>query len=362
MEEVMQNTTESPMLLAAGFPPPLSATPPTPPNMISQAPTLPRVAAKASPAPSNFPTSNPFATSMGSTPPPATPPRHSTGRVRRFFSWLIVLAVIGGLAAAAFIYGPELMDRATGEEAVDEPEAPMSFPTPVIPLAPIRSATYTVEKQSTLGAVETYTVTTDYETGFSQTIVDRSDAPDLEIVSGLDAASIRRVDEPIWYGLPQGDFPVDSSLGRTRWVRTLDELLPPEVRTFATVTQATESVVGGEPARHLVLTIDPTHLVPPPVASTIAADPAIDPATIPDAATIMPPGFAVTPGADPSAPISFHLWVDNAGLVRKLALPDSLGSETITVTSVSSDAFVPQFPAIEVIHPMTARALYGLGL
>jgi len=347
------------MLLDASFPPPLSASPPTPPNMISQAPSLPRAAAKASPVASHSTTSNPFATSMNSAPPPPSPPRRSTGAVRRTFSWLIVLAVIGGLAAAAFLYGPDLMDRATGDESIDEPEAPMAFPTPVIPLAPIRSATYTVEKRNTLGAVETYTVTTDYETGFSQTTVDRAEAPDLEIITAFDSASIRRVDEPVWYSLPQGEFPIDSSMGRTRWVRTLDELLPPAVRAFATVTRATESVVGNEPTRHLVLTIDPQHLLAAPPVDPNAV---VDPATSPAPATPLPAGLAVTPGTDPLTPITLHVWVDNAGLVRKLELPVALGGDTITVTSVSSEAFVPLFPAIEVIQPLTAGALVGFGL
>lgn len=359
MGTCMTKTAESPMLLDAGFPPPLSPSPPAPPNMISQAPSLPRVAAKASPAPSGGPMSNPFATSMNSAPTPPTPQRHSTGGVRRFFSWLIVLAVIGGLAAAAYIYGPELMERAKGDESLDEPEAPMAFPTPVVPLTPIRTATYTVEKRNSLGVAETYTVTTDFETGVSQTTIDRADMPDLEALTLFDQASIRRVDEPTWYSLGRGDFPVDSSSGRTRWIRTLDELLPPAVREFATVTRATESLVGDVPTRHLVVTIDPQHLT-----AAAPADPnaVVDPAAPLDPAATLPPGFAVVPGTDLLTPISFHLWIDDAGIVRKLELPESLGGDTITVTSVSSEGFVPLFPSADTVQPLTASALLGLGL
>lgn len=345
------------MLLDAGFPPPPFASPPTPPNMISQAPSLPRVAAKASPAPTSTPMSNPFATSMNAAPSPSSPYKQSSGAVRRFFSWLIVLAVIGGLAAAAFIYGPELMERATGDESIDGPPAPMAFPTPVAPLDPIRTATYVVERNGPLGAATTYTVTTDYETGVSQTTIDRGNSPDLEALAIFDEASIRRVDEPVWYSLPRGDFPLETSFGRTRWVRTLDELLPQPIRDVATVTQATESVVGTVPTRHLVITIDPKYFAAPAAAAAPA-----DPSAAGEPAASLPPGLQIAPGTDPLTPVTLHLWIDDAGLVRKLQLPEELGGETITVTSVSSEAFVPLFPTADQVQPLTASALLGLGL
>ena len=57
-----------------------------------------------------------------------------------------------------------------------------------------------------------------------------------------------------------------------------------------------------------------------------------------------------------------EVWVDDTGLVRKSVLPQELGGETITVTSVSAEAWEPQFPLPDAVQPLTAQALFRLGL
>ncbi|MGB0113213.1 MAG: hypothetical protein WBP59_08325 [Ilumatobacteraceae bacterium] len=347
----MHDTTESPMMLAGGFPPP---------SDVNVPPVLPRVA--ATPSPVATPVSNPFATSMNGSTPPRAPQHRSSGGGRRFVSWMLVLAVLGGLTAAGIVYGPEIMDRVTGDESLNEPDAPLAFPTPTVPLAPIRSASYTVQSTSPAGQLESYTVTTDYETGATQTIVERADRPDLEILTLFDGAVARLVGEATWYSLPRGEFPLGQSLGRTRWVRTLDELFPPELRTRATIDRSTEAVIENADTRHLVISMNPGDLVPVP--STAPVPPAADAAPLDLTAVVeIPtpaPGIDLWPDTDPNAPLSIELWVDTSGLVRKLELPAPLGGETITVTSVSSEAYLPTFPAFEVLQPLTADALFHL--
>jgi hypothetical protein len=57
-----------------------------------------------------------------------------------------------------------------------------------------------------------------------------------------------------------------------------------------------------------------------------------------------------------------EIWVDDTGLVRKSVMPPELGGETITVTSVSPEAFQPVFPTPESVEPLTAQVLFRLGL
>jgi hypothetical protein len=174
---------------------------------------------------------------------------------------------------------------------------------------------------------------------------------------------VRRIDEPTWYALPRGDFPVDFSLGRSRWVRTLDELVPPDFRQFTTIDEANESSIDTTPARRLVVSADPQRLVE---AQTAATTPTADGS--PPPASPLPPGITVQPdiaAADSTgdaATLSMEIWVDGAGLVRKSVMPPELGGETITITSVSPDAFQPVFPTPESIQPLTAQVLFRLGL
>jgi hypothetical protein len=347
----MSNTTELSTLATGpgGFPPP----PPAPgvapvvapPNQINQAPMLPYVAPPV-PRPATAPAANPFASSLNQqwtpTPGPVRQPR--SGKARRFFSWMLVLAIIGGVTYVGFTYGSDLMELATGDEATEEPTAPLVFPTATATPTPIRTATFTVERPDALRGPQKYEVTSDFESGISRVVIDRGDAPDVEVLTLWDQAVIRRVDQPNWYRLDRGAFPIGSESGRIRWIRTIDELIPPLLRGAATITEASESTVGTESARRLVVTIDPA-------AITQAS------ATAP----VLPPGITLEPGPDGVEQLTIEVWVDNAGVVRKSVLPVELGGETITVTSMSPDAWQPVFPTEDTIAPMTASALFSLG-
>lgn len=348
--------TESTTFPAGVLPPP-AVRPRNPPNMISQVPMLPLVVA-AAPKAFDAPAGNPFATSLNPVPPPRPPSHKASGGFRRFVSWFLLLAALGGIAFAAYTYGPELLDRVS-DETLDEPDAPLAFPTVAVAAAPVRTATYTVEHTGVEGddvqPTDVHEITTDFETGLTRTMIDRNDRADVEMLAVFDGAVMRRVDEPTWYQIERGDFPVDTTLGRTRWVRTIDELLPAPIRAATTIVRSTESVVGSVPTRHLLLSIDPTTL-----ASIIT--PGVDAAgvTTPPAATF-PAGITFDVDTDRAVPIEFEVWIDDTGLVRKVQLPASLGGETITVTSVSPEAFQPVFPTADVIRPLTAGSLLALG-
>jgi hypothetical protein len=303
------------------------------------------------------------------TPEPATKPSRRGGGFRRQVKWLLVLAIVGGITYAGFTYGPDLVDRANGADEDNGPAAPLVFPTPTAPPAVVRTATFTVSELDSFGGTQTYEVTADFESGITQVVIPRTDSPDLEILTLWEQSFVRRIDEPTWYVLPRGDFPVDFSLGRSRWVRTLDELLPPDLRQFTTIDEATESSIEATPARRLVVSAEPQRLIP---ASTAATTPTVDGSPTP--APALPPGIAVQPGTavqpdtestdgtNGTATLSMEIWVDDTGLVRKSVMPSELGGETITVTSVSPDAFQPVFPTPEGIQPLTAQVLFHLGL
>ena len=183
-------------------------------------------------------------------------------------SWLIVLAVLGGLGYAGVTYGPDLMERASGDDAVDETGAPLVYPMPTATPIAVRTATFTVSEPDPFGGTQNYEVTADFESGVSHVVIPRVSSPDLEILTLWDQAFIRRIDDPTWYTMPRGDFPIDFSLGRGRWVRTLDELLAPSIRPFTTVDEATESSVGTVPARRLVVSADAARLMQAQAAAT----------------------------------------------------------------------------------------------
>lgn len=354
----MQNLTESLALQTGGFPPPPPSRRADPPNQVNQAPLLPRLAATVPPSPAAL-AANPFATSMNPTPPRGSQ-RPGSRAGRRFVSWMIVLGAVGGLVYAGVTYGPELMDRATGEGAIDEPAVAKVFPTAALAPVVVRTATYEVETQRDGGDPVRYTVTSDFESGVSQVTVDRGDLPHLEVLSVFGDSVIRRGAETNWWSLPRGEFPIDASMGRVRWVRTLDEVLPASIRPSLTIERATESSIANEPTTRLLVSVAPSSLAVFAGTSTPEM-PASDAAT-PPAAALLPPGMALVPGTDLTLPIEIELWIDGSDLVRKIVLPAALGGETITVTSVSADAFQPQFPGPDVIQPMTAQALFHLGL
>ncbi len=339
-------------MFPVGTLPPPAPTRLSPPNLISQAPMLPLVTVSP-PTPTSHPSSSPFATSLNPTPPPRpSGSRSDPGGLRRFVSWLVLLALLGGIAYAAIAYGPELMDRATGD-TIDEPAAPLAFPVASVAPPPVRTATYAVERTNSLGATTVHTVTTDFETGLSQMTVDRGEAPDIEMMAVFDEAVVRRIDQPEWYRLSRGDFPLDASAGRTRWIRTLDELLPQGLRSLATIDRATESVVANVPTRRLLLSIDAQAF-----ATATAPVAGVDGQTAP--AVALPPGIVLRSDTDLTVPLQVELWIDDSGLVRKLVLPAALGGETVTVTSVSAEPFQANYPAPEQVQPLTGAALLAL--
>lgn len=358
----MHSTMEPPTFTVATLPPPTLTRPKAPPNLVSQAPVLPLVVASV-PQPATT-TAMPFATSLNPAPPTRPAHKKSGGGGRRFLSWLVLLAAIGGIAFAAITYGPELMDRADGD-TVDEPDAPMSFPIAAVAPAPIRTATYTVERTDANGSMS-YTVTTDFESGLSHVSVDRGGAPDIELMAVFDEAVVRRGSDPTWYRLQRGDFPLEQSQGRLRFVRSLDELLPPALRALATIERSTESTVDNVPTRRLVLAIDPQRLAAAVAAPVVAPDTVADPsAPAPDVApappAVLPPGIALAADADMSVPLKVEMWIDDTGLVRQLILPAALGGETIRVSAVSSEPLQATYPPPEQVQPLTANILLSLG-
>ncbi len=271
--------------------------------------------------------------------------------------WLFLLAALGGIAFAGVMYGPELVERATGSGEDNGPTAPLVYPMPTTPPVAVRSAAFVVSELDRFGGTRTYEVTADFESGVTHVVLPRTDSPDLEILTLWDQTFLRRVDEPTWYTLPRGDFPIDFSLGRSRWVRTLDEMVPPTSRQFTTIDEANESSVETTPARRLVLSAVPARLVQ---AQTAASTPTVDGTPPPPAP--LPPGITAQPGIDGIESLTMEIWVDDTGLVRKSVMPAELGGETITVTSVSPDAFEPSFPAPDNVEPLTAQVLFRLGL
>jgi hypothetical protein len=368
-------------------PPPTTSPPPAPPSLSPAAAALPTLAPAALQR-AHQPAPNPFVLPLDSQfeGPKATKQNVKKGRLKRSFGILLLLALVGGTVAAAVVYGPELMTLAKGENEPTEPTAPLAFPEATAVAPTVRTATFTVENPANSNMPLSYEVTTDFETGISQVLIDREDQQQLEILTIFDGAVMRRTDEQAWYRLERGEFPIDSGLGRERWVRSLDELFPPEVRKFATVDDASESILEDETMRHLVVSIDPDRLITegPPDLTAAPSDPAA--AVAPDVAPdLTEPGpDAVTDGVELVAPpvtprsmppgltleqarvvddlVTIELWVDDSGAIRRLILPPALGGETVTVTSTSPDAWQPQFPDENMVEPLTASALFGLGL
>ncbi|MBG7604073.1 MAG: hypothetical protein IZT58_05460 [Actinobacteria bacterium] len=361
----------APPLIAATVPgspfpppsPPTTSVPPAPPTLSPKAAALPTLAPAALQQ-AHKPAPNPFVSPLDTQFDTPKSPKQNVkkGRVKRFFGFLVLLALIGGAAAGVVLYGPELMTLAKGESETTEPTAPLAFPvaTAVAPI--VRTATFTVENPVGSDMPLSYEVTTDFETGISQILIDRNDQPQLEILTVFDGAVIRRTDEQVWFELKRGDFPIDRDAGRERWVRSLDELFPPGIREFTTIENASESLLEDEAMRHLVVSIDPDHLV---AETPIGLDAVTDGAELivePVAPPSMPPGITLREATVAGELVTIEMWVDNSGTVRRLVLPAVLGGETVTVISTSPDAWQPQFPDQELVEPLTASALFGLGL
>jgi hypothetical protein len=339
----------------------------TPPNQVSQAglsaPVLPPVAARA-PRTEPATAMNPFASAMEQPwVQTATPQRPGKRRRRRGVTWLIVLALIGGLAYAGFTYGPDLMELASGEEAIDEPAAPATLPVATATLPPIRTATVQVEQLQSPDGPQRFEITTDFETGVARVVIDRPEAADLEILTLWDQAFIRRIDEATWYQLDRGQFPIDVEFGVDRWVRSLDQLVPATVRDSAVIERATESTVGDVATTRLLMTLDPAELERATAApAPLPPLPDGSPAPVAEPAVALPAGVMLQPGDDEDPTLTVEVWVDDAGIVRKSILPTELGAETITVTSLSPEGWEPVFPTPENVLPLTASALVQLGL
>lgn len=344
-----------------------------------------------------MPALNPFAsamndhTSSGASRP--APKRKSSGG-KKFLGILLVLALLGGAGAAAVIYGSDLLTLAKGDEVVDEPGLTKAFPTSPVSAPVIRTASFTVEQPATADGPEAYQVTTDFETSIAEVVVDGGDQADLEILTLFNDAVARRSDGVVWYQLPRGGFPIDTDLGRARWVRTVDELFPPSIRQWATIERATESTLGSEPMTRLLVSIEPARLAvaapseavapsdapsdvpspplvePDPAAAADtpaavapdAAPPAEEPVTAAATAPALPPGLTLTttPDGAVSGTVSIEMWIDDAGVVRKLILPPELGGQTVTVLSYSAEPWQPQFPTAEQVQPITAEAFFEL--
>ncbi len=60
-------------------------------------------------------------------------------------------------------------------------------------------------------------------------------------------------------------------------------------------------------------------------------------------------------------PVTVDVWVDQTGTVRHLRTDDSLGSETLTIVSTSTEPWIPVFPEEAAVQPLTAEALLALG-
>jgi hypothetical protein len=297
------------------------------------------------------------------TAPPTTSHRKQkkAGGVRRFMSWAIVLGVIGGAVYAGVTYGPDLMNRTEGDPTANEPDAPLAFPPSVPMTTPARTVSFLVERPAEDGSTLRYEMTSDFETGVGRMLVDRATMPDIEVLAVFDVANLRQADQPNWYSMPRGQFPLAAGSDRASWVRTVDEYFPAAMRQFVTIEHASESMIGTEAMRHLVVTVDTAGIA---ASATI---PATDPLT---GLPVAPPPptsgeFVVPPsvtGTQALEPVTLEMWVDSNGLIRKLAEPPSMGGETITVTSLSPEAFNPTFPAPEAVTSLTAEQLVEFAL
>jgi hypothetical protein len=230
-----------------------------------------------------------------------------------------MLLLVAAVATAAAIYGPDLVERYTGDDTAsttDEVPAPLVFPAPPLAAPVVRTATFTVEESSGATDVESTRVTVDFDTQVARTVFERATGTDVEVLSAFDEAVVRDLNGSTWYTVDRGSFPFDGVVDRARYAPTVDTLIPPEQRATTTITSATYSVVNDIPTTHLVLDRSGTPV---------------------------------------------EIWVDEAGIVRKQVEVTPAGTTTITLLDVSAEAWVPEFPLPEQFQPFTAAALAQLG-
>lgn len=341
---------------------------------------------------------------------------------RRLGKFLFLAAVVGGLGYAGTMYGPDLYDQYVADDEATEPAAPLAFPRARTTAPDVRTATFVLEGLST-GSETSYTVTVDFETRVSRVAIDRTDAPDLEVLTFSNDALVRRLDSSSWYQIERGAFPFDDQLQKTDWIRMIDDLVPPERRSGVVIDASTESMIAGVMTRHLVLTLDPALLelvnetgdsldpvgdIADAAASSEAdatasdeadatasnevaenAAPVVDPTTVAVADSAADAGVAGPEQAndqllsertsnDRSDPaietvpvagepvganaIQVELWIDDQGVVRKSMGADVLGANSITLLETIPEAWVPDYPDQQLVQPITAAALLELGL
>lgn len=296
------------------------------------------------------------------------PQRRTTKERRRRGGGLVVLLFFAGLVAAGVVYGPRLYDDYVADDATPvEPDAPRSFPIATAGAADVRTATFELANVGTSDAI--YTITVDFETWVSRVAIDRPDGvPDLEVLTFSDDALVRRLDASTWFQLDRGAFPFDEQLQRTDWIREIDELLPIERRRDVEIVASTEADVGGVPTRHLVIEVVPDALAAPPTPADVM-DPVGDIAN----AVEEPLAEQAPPATAPTRPdsietgsgeetVTLELWIDGDGLIRRSAGGHAVGLLDATILETSDDAWVPEYPAITQVMPMTAGALIELGL
>lgn len=370
--------------------------------------TLPPVAAKAPAATPMASIESFLAPDPDETRPGSRKKKKSAGG--RLAKLVVAALVVGGLGYAGATYGPGLYDEYIADDEPTEPAAPLAFPRARTTAPEVRTATFVLEGLAT-GSEASYTVTVDFDTHVSRVVIDRTDAPDLEVLTFSDDALVRRVDSASWYQIERGAFPLDDQLQRTDWIRMIDELVPPERRAGVVIDDSTIATVAGVETRHLLLTLDPALLeladetgdaldpiqdiadaaasaeaaadptaTPDDAASTDAAatDPTATPATTAVAADPQAAADSDVPTTDAATPaietvpvagepvsadaVQVELWVDREGVVRRSVGADVLGANSITILETTTDAWIPDYPDAAQVQPMTAAALIELGL
>lgn len=342
--------------------PPVDVSLPPPTLTVPSSPQLPRTVPAA---PSAVPAASPFAFSPASvTAPPSggsNKARANGGGFRRFVSRLFLLALLGGIVFAGVKFGPDLIDRTKGESTDSEPAAPLEFPAVTPTMVLPRTASLVIEQPAADGSAARYEVTNDFETGVSRMLIDRATATDVEVLGVFDVVNLRLADQPTWWTMPRGEFPLAGGAERERWVRTIDEYFPAAMRPHVTIDQSTEALIGTETMRHLVVTVDAAAIAGTAPAAVIDPTTGLEtPAEPVTAGAFVPPPSVTGTGA--VVPVTIELWVDVNGIVRKLVEPAEMGARTITVVSLSSEAYSPEFPLPESTAPLTASQLVELGL
>ena len=301
---------------------------------------------------------------------PTRPRRSARDAVNRLVRTVVLLGLIGGLVFAGVTYGPGMYDEYVAKGEPAEPDAPRSFPRGRGGASQIRTATFVLDGASsaddTVDADTTYTVTVDFETDVSRVVVDRTVAPDLEVLTFSDDALIHRVGSDRWYQIERGAFPLDGRLMRSDWIRQIDDVIPPDRRDGVEIEAATVAEVSGVTTRRLVLSIDPT-VFEMPLTDTMGMDPISDIADAVDPSGAEPnPAGAAGTDAEVSTTVTdlirLELWIDGQGVVRRSAGAAALGAADVTILETGSEPWVPDYPSDDQVLPMTAATLLDLGI